>query len=172
MRRLSLLMSIFLAPAALGGAASIARGPGVLPDFRLESLNQDRTADLQRAHLSGAPAILQFWASWCTSCRGVRDDLKVAMQGFDVRLVAVSLDESRRAALDGLASWGDSLGGLRPTFYFDRGGQLAGKLGHVAVPTVIVVGANGLIRARINGHWNAASRGTFVASLRHLQQKS
>ena len=125
---------------------------------------------LTREHLAGRPAIVQFWASWCTSCESVTREVEAALDAapVSVRYVAVSLDETKDAARAAVVA--GRFRGLPhvPEVAFDADRKLAGALGETAVPTVLVVGADGTILARLKGHFEAAQRAELKARLRTL----
>jgi thioredoxin-like negative regulator of GroEL len=161
-----------LAAPALGPSAYAAgaRPLDRLPEFTLQGLGN---ADLARADLAGRPAVVQFWASWCTSCGSVGADVAAALAETKahVAYAAVSLDETVAAAAPGAAK----LRTVRvpgKAYYFDRGRRLADALGDVAIPTVLVVAADGRIVSRLTGHLEAAQLGELRARLRELSGSS
>jgi thiol-disulfide isomerase/thioredoxin len=126
-----------------------------IPAFTLENAGDGPL--LSSRELSGKPYVLQFFASWCTSCGGVATEMRAALQAHPgIRYVPVSLDEERAAA---------AKGPFGKNAYFDKGRALATALGDVGVPTVVVVGGDGQMLAKISGHFGAAQRGELESAL-------
>src|SRR2546422_9664500 len=70
-----------IACAALTTAAAVlsSQAPGSsAPDFSLKTLAGDT---LSLSAFRGHPVFLNFWASWCTPCRGEMSDIIAAYNG-------------------------------------------------------------------------------------------
>lgn len=81
--------------AAPGPAGSTATAGTTVPqtlDFTARTIAGDSFAG---ASLAGRPAVLWFWAAWCTRCRGVADSV-----------AAVQRDNAARVNLIGVAGLG------------------------------------------------------------------
>lgn len=152
---------------ALWAAASAsAASAKPLPEFKLEGVGN---ADLASKELKGQAYVVQFWASWCTSCGGVTQELGRAFENSKKKpkLLSVSLDETKAAAAKGL----DRMrvpGVPAEGYYFDRNCVLPDLVGQVAVPTVLVVGPTGDVLSKISGHWGDAQRSELAARLSEL----
>ena len=134
-----------------------------MPPFRLEGVNGP-AVDSQE--LKGQLVVVQFWASWCTSCGGLTKDLGAILEKAKAkpRLLSVSLDETREAAEKGLERIRIPGAGGQ-SYHFDRGRKLADALGQVAVPTIVVVGKNGEVLSKISGHFGDAQKNELAARL-------
>ncbi|MBI5502365.1 MAG: TlpA family protein disulfide reductase [Deltaproteobacteria bacterium] len=103
-RRLVALAGPLALAAALAAGAHAAVSVGAaLPDATFRDLagNAVRTADLR-----GKPAVIAFWATWCTSCKAELDHLKAVRAAHpeaELRILAVSVDEERADLDDYLA---------------------------------------------------------------------
>jgi peroxiredoxin len=109
-------------PANLArGAASVAAEKGkAAPDFFLETIDGDT---LRLSDLRGQPVLVNFWATWCVSCRQEMPELIEAYEanrsgGFVV--IGVNLQEAN----DRAAEFVDEFGVEFPVV-MDRRGEVA-----------------------------------------------
>ena len=92
--------------------------------------------------------VVNIWASWCAPCRTEKPLLQEAATAFDpdvVVLGVVSNDDpgAARAFLGEL--------GITYPNVIDTTGRIRVALGLTAYPTTYVFGADGTMRARVNG---------------------
>lgn len=117
-----------------------------MPEFSLEALSGDGTVDSEA--LLGKPLVVNFWASWCVSCRqehpllvelGERADLfaEFAIVGIDYR-------DARQAALSFL----DRHGHFPYPSGMDARGRLGIDFGVYGMPETFFVDAAGVVQAR------------------------
>jgi cytochrome c biogenesis protein CcmG/thiol:disulfide interchange protein DsbE len=98
--------------------------------------------------LRGRPVVVNIWASWCAPCRTEMPLLQNAADtyaGEAVILGVASADDPREAR-----GFLEDLGLTYPNV-FDTTGEIRAALGLTAYPTTYVFGADGTIRARVNG---------------------
>jgi thiol-disulfide isomerase/thioredoxin len=146
-----------------GGASVVATAGRVLslplPRADFEGSASDLTA------LAAGTLVINFWATWCTSCAREHDDLLAVASDpafAEVRFLAVSVDES--VTRDDLAPWGDRFLHART----DPAGQspfsAAVDLAPGAVPLTLVV-RRGVIRW---AHAGAVDAADLRAALRSV----
>ncbi len=111
-----------------------------VPSFRLPDLAEgDRV--FTEALLSGQPALLNVWATWCPSCRFEHPFLlQLAAQG--VRIVGLNYKDETTPAREWLTRLGDPYIAIIE----DREGSLGLDLGVYGAPETYLVDANGIIR--------------------------
>ena len=113
------------------------------PEFSLAQLRFPDQA-LTRASMAGAPALVNYWATWCVGCREEHPLLmRIANQG-GVALYGVNYKDDRQQALAWLSTHGDpytasgmdpegatgidfGVYGLPETFVLDAQGRIAYK---------------------------------------------
>jgi thiol-disulfide isomerase/thioredoxin len=132
----------------LAWAASVGVGDR-LPAFALTSWDG---APLASADLAGKVVVVDFWASWCVSCR----EALPAIDGVARRAVergaivlAVNVDRDRAAAEAWLA---ERLPTRHVTLARDGGGELLARLGAGGMPAVYVVDHTGVVRFTESGY--------------------
>ena len=112
-----------------------------LPEFSLPSLGGDRM--LTRADIAGQVALVNVWATWCSSCRVEHPYLQqLADQG--VTIFGVNYKDEAAAA----RRWLDQLGDPYQLNIVDKQGTLGLDLGVYGAPETYLVDAGGVIRYR------------------------
>lgn len=96
----------------------------------------------------GRPVVVNLWASWCAPCRTEMPLLQSAADTYRDEVVVLGVatkddPAEARAFLDEL--------GLEYPNVFDTTGEIRVALGLTAYPTTYVFGADGTMRARVNG---------------------
>ncbi len=169
--RLRLLSLVVIAVVLLGAAWMQVRGlshaasgaasaPGLtlydhsdrvlVPEVSGKSLDG---TDLSLAALRGHVVVLNVWGSWCAPCRAEAPDLArisraTAPEG--VRFVGIDVRDNSGAA----RAFASRFGITYPSFDDEHGlvlAQFAGLIPVSAVPSTIVIDAQGMIRARVVG---------------------
>jgi len=98
--------------------------------------------------LRGQPVVVNIWASWCAPCRTEMPLLQSTADTYEGRAVILGVasnDDPREAQ-----KFLNDLGLTYPNV-FDTTGEIRVALGLTAFPTTYVFGADGAIRARVNG---------------------
>jgi cytochrome c biogenesis protein CcmG/thiol:disulfide interchange protein DsbE len=95
------------------------------------------------ADLKGHPVVLNFWASWCVSCREEAKELEAFWQGHkdQVMVVGIAIQDTQEAAKKFAAYFGKTY-----TLGLDADGKAAIDYGVSGVPETFLIDKNGVIR--------------------------
>ncbi|HUP19990.1 MAG TPA: redoxin family protein [Gemmatimonadota bacterium] len=131
------------------------------PGFSIPLYAADSTLSLER--LEGRPVVVNFWASWCLSCR---DEARVLEEGWqrhgaDVAFVGVAVDDEASAAREFIRRYGKTYL-LGP----DRDGSVALDYGLYGVPETYFIGADGRILSKHVGPLTDADLERRIAEAR------
>ena len=137
------------------------------PDFTLNDLSG---RPVQLSSLKGKVVLLNFWATWCPPCREeipsmVR--LNQAMQGKPFQMLAVSIDEGGKGAVQEFYRKG---GVTLPTL-LDSDGKVAGRYGTYRVPETFLIDAKGIIVKKVIGPMDWSSPEVLAALQRLMAQQ-
>ena len=128
-----------------------------LPDMSLRKANGQA---VQLAEYRGKPLVINLWATWCPPCRREMPVLQQAQGDYpDITFLFVNQGEAPQTVVTFLATTGLNLSHV----LFDSGGQLAQKVGSMALPTTLFYNAEGRL---VGSHLGELSR----ASLSHALQ--
>lgn len=147
-----LLLAVLGATGCAKKEAPAVEG-GLAPDFTLNDL---AGRPVQLSSLKGKVVLLNFWATWCPPCREevpsmVR--LNQAMQGKPFQMLAVSIDEGGKGAVEAFFKKG---GAALPAL-LDTDGKIARLYGTTGVPETFVIDGKGVILKKVIGpmDWSA-----------------
>ncbi len=105
---------------------------------------------LDTAALRGRPALVTFWATWCTVCRA--DLGTLASVARDVPMITVASSSGDAAEV---RAWLAARGRELPVIV-DPGGTIAAAAGVHAFPTTLVLDAGGRVRSVAVGYTTEA----------------
>lgn len=156
-RRIAVIVVVAVA-AGWAGWAALRQPP--LPEFVAsgEPVELPAGGDLPAVSLEqfegmlvgqrGRPVVVNIWASWCAPCRTEMPLLASAARSYGSAVVILGV-----ASNDDPAEAQRFLDDLDITYpnAFDESGQIRVALGLTAYPTTYVFGADGGLRARVNG---------------------
>ena len=135
----SLGSTLLMTAAMVGVVLLLSGGPlkqGEAVSFALKDVSGERVSS---AELHGKPAVLYFWATWCTACKLTTGTVEsYAARNSEVPVIAVSPE-----APDVVASY--LAGRDRPLRTVAEGGRLMQQLGVRAFPTTVVLDAEGRV---------------------------
>ncbi len=144
LRILPLLVIGLITTGLYGCQASDASGAA--PDFILSTPKGDHVSLSSR---KGRFVVLNFWATWCDSCKEELPALRELHAGAPAggyELLAVSVDEDPKAVVPAFAK---SNGMAFPILYADR--RTLDDYAVRALPTTFLIGPDGLILRRYVG---------------------
>lgn len=130
------------------------------PDFTLSDLQGNQVS---LGSLRGKPVMINFWTTWCPSCRAELPALVSAYSLYHekgLEILAVDVKEDRQT----VASFaGDS--GLTFPILLDEGGTLAEMYQVRGTPTTLFVGPDGVVTARHLGTLSLETLEGYLAPL-------
>lgn len=117
------------------------------PDFTLKNLAGQ---EVKLSDLRGKVVLVSFWATWCPPCREEipsMDKLNRAMAGKPFQMLAISIDEGGKGAVEGFFS---KAGVSLPTL-LDPGQKAGKRYGITGVPETFIVDQKGVILKKVVG---------------------
>ncbi len=133
------------------------------PEVTVNSLTG---APLKLSDLKGKVVVLNFWATWCPPCRQEIPSmvkLNKAMAGKPFQMVAVSIDEGGRPAIE---SFFQTSGFSLPA-YTDPDNRAATTYGITGVPETFIIDRQGVIVKKVVGamEWDSPDVAAFLEKL-------
>lgn len=125
---------------------------------------------LDLSKYKGKVVYLDFWASWCTPCHlsfPWMNDMQQTYGGEGLTVIAVDLDRDRHAADEFLA---ESRGGLN--IVYDPKGDIARQFNFKDMPTAILIGRDGRIRATHSGFVTSQENAYLADVAQLLREKT
>lgn len=133
---------------------------GLIPPFRAESL-QGEIIEIQSQAGTGAPLIINFWATWCVPCAEempIFDDLYRA--GIPIIGINAGLEDSAV-----VAAWVEQGNFTFPIIVDDSRRTLEAQFRVKGLPTTFFVDANGVIQYIQRGALSPESLGEGLAAI-------
>jgi thiol-disulfide isomerase/thioredoxin len=156
LRRLA--MSVFALTAAqkpLFAEATFESLPS--KPYKLLPLTKDAKSKTQKDFdNSGHITVIDFWASWCQSCKTNLAKLeplaqKLKRKSLSHEIIAVSVDESKSDALDYLERESKQTPLLKGKMLWDSNQKLSNQLNFEGVPYLLVVDQKGSVILKHDG---------------------
>lgn len=135
-----ILITALLSSSSLSYAVQVG---GVAPPLALKSIHSNELLTLES--LRGKVVLVDFWSSWCASCRQSLpyfDELREKLTGEKFEIYAVNLDDKKREALKFLESV--------PVSYpivWDETQDSPEQFAITRMPTSFLLDKNGVVRA-------------------------
>jgi peroxiredoxin len=142
MLRIVRLVLLLVAVATTAHADSVRVGEQA-PAFTLPAQDGRQVA---LADLRGHVVCLDFWATWCATCKSALPALDALARrpGFeDVRFLAVNIDKDGDLANRFVA---EKLADVKLTLLRDRGGTLLSRYGASGMPALYLIDRDGVVR--------------------------
>lgn len=136
-----LYCGLFLDPTSLPSA--LIGKP--FPSFALPALD-DPSHTLTRDNIKGRPALVNVWATWCTSCRE-EHRLLATLAGQGIVIYGVNYKDDRTAA----QRWLQTASNPYQLNLEDAAGTLGLELGVYGAPETFLIDAHGIIREKYVG---------------------
>lgn len=151
-------------------AVGLTRDPSFIPSMILDravpAFDLDELAGagtVSSKEFAGKPYVINFWASWCVSCREEHPVLialgEDAASSGAFSVVGINYRDGRKAALDYL----DQHGRFPYSSGVDGRGRLGIDFGVYGMPETFFVDAQGIVRARHVGPLTEAAIVTNLA---------
>ena len=136
---------------------------GPAPNFELEALDGGRPLKLADFH--GRALVINFWASWCVSCREEHETLVALGRAFaerdDIAVLGVNYRDTPRAA----ASFLERYGAYPYRSGIDPRGRIGIDYGVYGLPETYFVDAGGRIVERHIGPLDRAAAQRILARM-------
>lgn len=126
-----------------GSGVSVGRAA---PDFQLQDLDGN---EVSLAGLRGKPVLINFWATWCGSCRSERPHLEQIYQDWSskgLELFTINVGESSAQIRDFMQS-----NNLSMPVLLDTNLVVAEKYNVTGIPTTFFIDKDGIIQWRMVG---------------------
>ena len=141
-------VSLLETPAAVTGASAVGLDTGKLaPDFEISTPDDER---VRLSNLRGRPVLINFWATWCTSCLTEMPEIKALLEdrgpeAFSV--LAVNAGDTPVQAAE-FIEFLDA-----PFIYgLDVGLVLTDAYGVYGLPMSVFIDSTGLVQMTYRGH--------------------
>lgn len=121
-----------------------------MPSFQLSEVG-DADSVLTEDRLAGEPYLMNFWATWCPSCKFEHPYLN-ALASEGVRIIGVNYKDERDLANEWLAEYANPY----DIDIFDPNGDLGFELGVTGAPETFFVDSSGVIQHRYQGPIDSA----------------
>lgn len=146
-----MLLAIIFA-SRFGGDPTISSSPLIghpAPTAPIALL--DGSGEVSLADFPDDIIVVNYWASWCLSCRGEHPALLQAAtdyDGRDVRFISINYQDT----LPNAVAWLDELGWSDETVYVvDEGSTTAFEWGVLGIPETFFVDRDGIVVGKVSG---------------------
>lgn len=121
---------------------------------------------VQLSSYQGGPLVINLWATWCPPCRREMPVLQNAQHHHqDITFLFVNQGESMQSVSTFLETQGLNLSNV----LFDSGGQLAQKVGSMALPTTLFYSPEGRL---LGSHLGELSEASLARALESFDQNN
>ena len=124
-----------------------------------------RADTLDLSAYKGKVVYLDFWASWCTPCRlsfPWMNEIQETYERKGLVVIGVNVDRDRHLADEFLQT-----NGARFKIVYDPNGQIASEYNFKDMPTSVLIGRDGKLRAVHNGFY-PNREGSYAADISAL----
>ena len=117
---------------------------------------------VQLSSYQGGPLVINLWATWCPPCRR---EMPVLQNAQHITVLFVNQGESMQSVSTFLETQGLNLSNV----LFDSGGQLAQKVGSMALPTTLFYSPEGRL---LGSHLGELSEASLARALESFDQNN
>ncbi len=147
-----------------GKRLASAKEKGPAPEISVTDISDGSVHKI--SEFKGKVILLNFWATWCPPCREEIPSmmkLNKAMTGKPFQMLAVSVDEGGKAAIEAFFK---GSGFMLPT-YLDAESSAAKTYGVTGVPETFIIDRQGIIVKKIIGGmaWDSQEVVSFLEGL-------
>jgi cytochrome c biogenesis protein CcmG/thiol:disulfide interchange protein DsbE len=136
------------------------------PDFELPTL-KDASITLKTSDMTGQPALVNIWATWCGGCRAEHGFLMELSRENTIPIYAVNWRDNRPEALQ----WLKQLGDPYVASAFDEDGRVGIDWGVYGAPETFLLNSAGEVVYRFTGPLNRTLwQQEFVPRIAELRQ--
>ena len=130
-------------------SAQVAENPNLAADFTVYDLEGNSCS---LSDFRGKPVIVNFWASWCSSCKSRLPDYEVKFQeyGEDIHFLMVNLTDGSRETVETASAFIAGTEYVFPVFY-DTDVDAAIAYSVYSLPTTFFIDAEGHAIAQATG---------------------
>ncbi|MFZ8864290.1 MAG: redoxin family protein [Rickettsiales bacterium] len=130
-----------------------------VPEFNLALLDEKSNFTNQKLkELNTEYKLLNFFASWCSTCMLEHDDLLTLSNRKDIKIIGVVWRDSPKSSKNWLEKHGDPYDLL----LFDKSGSSKMQFGLIGVPESFLIDGNNNIIAHYRGPINLAQLNGFL----------
>ena len=135
----------------------------VAPDF---TVYDGSGKPVSLSEMTGAPLVLNFWASWCPPCKEELPDFDEAWRtNLEVRFMMINLTDGGQETRETAQAFIDETGYGFPV-YFDEDMDAADTYGVTAIPTTVFINRDGTISSTYVGMMTAQALEEGLAGIR------
>jgi cytochrome c biogenesis protein CcmG/thiol:disulfide interchange protein DsbE len=155
-------IAALLVVATTAGSGPPRSAPRPAPAFDVPLLGGD--GELSTSALRGRPAVLDFWASWCPSCRAELPAVEQMASSGRALVAGIDVHDQPADAMTALRAAGATYLNAR-----DSDGRVAAAFAVVGIPTVEVLDRCSQVVATFLGPVSATRVEAALASGRHCR---
>jgi peroxiredoxin len=149
--RALLALFILLVPAMAGaGPLKPVKGSVLASDFVTRDL-AGRTVRFNT--FQGKVVLLNFWATWCSTCRKEMPSMEALYQAYRSKGLVVLAVSQDQVSVQAVQAYVDELKMSFPVWH-DRDGLVGRQYGIPGVPVSYLVGADGRMAYRVTGDYD------------------
>lgn len=152
---------------ALAAWSAFAAGPGKLPAFSLPDLEGRNRSN---AEFSGQVVVVDFWATWCSTCKETvpkLSELQEKYKGQGLTVVGISVDKGSAEKIRKAAK---KLG-INYLVLQDKDNTLSKEFGFTGIPSLYVFDRSGGLLSALPGYDPDQEAALAATTVKALNQK-